>query len=105
MLRQSYPYYLANQAEPPNPDLVVTDKYTGEVATRVALADAAAIDRAIAAAVEAAEPMRELPAYERQAVLNHCVRALHRARRRARDGAVHRGRQADQGQRAARSPA
>ncbi len=73
MLKESYPYYLANEACTPNTDLVVTDKYTGEPATRVAMADADAIDRGIAAAVEAAEPMREMPAYERQAVLNHCV--------------------------------
>ncbi|MEM7166867.1 MAG: aldehyde dehydrogenase family protein [Planctomycetota bacterium] len=72
-LRESYPYYLANRAEAPNQDLVVTNKYTGEVATRVAMADPAAIDRAIAAAVTAAEPMRRLAAYERQAVLQHCV--------------------------------
>jgi acyl-CoA reductase-like NAD-dependent aldehyde dehydrogenase len=57
----------------PNRDLVVTDKYSGEVATRVALADRDAIDRAIGLAVEAAEPMRRLAAYERQAVLQHCV--------------------------------
>jgi acyl-CoA reductase-like NAD-dependent aldehyde dehydrogenase len=74
MLKSSYPYYLANEAETPNQDLAVLDKYSGEVATRVALADAAAIDRAIAAAVEATEPMRKLPAYKRQAILNHCVR-------------------------------
>ena len=73
MLRDSYPYYLANAAEAPNADLEVTDKYSGEVATRVALADDAAIDRAIGLAVEATEPMRELPAYARQEVLNHCV--------------------------------
>lgn len=73
MLRDSYPYYLANAPEAPNQDLEVVDKYTGEVATRVALADNAAIDRAIASAVEAAEPMRELPAYARQQVLQHCV--------------------------------
>jgi acyl-CoA reductase-like NAD-dependent aldehyde dehydrogenase len=73
MLRDSYPYYLANRPEQPNRDLAVTDKYTGDVATRVALADAAAIDRAIAAAAAAAEPMRELAAYERQRVLLHCV--------------------------------
>lgn len=36
------------------------DKYTGEVATRVALADVATIDRAIAAAVNAAKPMRNM---------------------------------------------
>jgi acyl-CoA reductase-like NAD-dependent aldehyde dehydrogenase len=38
------------------------------------MADAQAIDAAIGAAVEAAEPMRRLAAYERQAVLVHCVR-------------------------------
>lgn len=73
MLRETYPYYLANKAASPNADLEVTDKYTGEVATRVAMADAATIDQAITATVEAAEPMRKLPPYERQAVLNHCV--------------------------------
>ena len=70
MLQKSYPYYLGNRPEAPNQDLEVTDKYSGEVATRVALADAAAIDRAIGLAVEAERPMREMPAYERQAVLD-----------------------------------
>ena len=74
MLYASYPFYLANRPESPNEDLEVTDKYSGELATRVALAGRDDIDRAIAAAVEAAEPMRRLPPYERQAVLNHCVR-------------------------------
>lgn len=73
MLAQSYPYYLAGEAQAPNQDLVVTDKHTGEPATRVALADPATIDAAIAAAVTAAEPMRKMPAYKRQAVLHHCV--------------------------------
>jgi acyl-CoA reductase-like NAD-dependent aldehyde dehydrogenase len=74
MLRESYPYYLANRAVHANRDLAVLDKYTGAEATRVALADEAAIDQAIAAAVRAARPMRELKAYQRQAVLQHCVR-------------------------------
>ena len=52
-LKSSYPLYLANRAMTPNQDLVVTDKFTGEVATRVALADPAIIDQAIAAAVRA----------------------------------------------------
>lgn len=73
MLAKAYPYYLANKAEQPNTDLEVRDKYTGEVATRVALADAKAVDRAIAASVSATGPMRGLRPYERQAVLNHCV--------------------------------
>ena len=70
---QSFPYYVANTAERPNTDLRVTDKYSGEVAYQVATADATTIDRAIGAAVAATEPMRRLPPYERQAVLNHCV--------------------------------
>jgi acyl-CoA reductase-like NAD-dependent aldehyde dehydrogenase len=70
---EKYPYYLANKPEQPNADLEVTDKYTGKVVTRVALADAKAIDRAIGAAVAAAEPMRKLRPYERQAILQHCV--------------------------------
>jgi acyl-CoA reductase-like NAD-dependent aldehyde dehydrogenase len=73
MLERAYPYYLANEPHEPNYDLAVTDKYTGEVATRVSLADEEAIDRAIAAAVRAAEPMRRMPAYERKAVLDHCL--------------------------------
>lgn len=73
MLAEQYPYYLANVAAQPNADLEVTDKYTGAVATRVALADPGAIDRGIAAAVEAAEPFAAMPPYERQAVLDHCV--------------------------------
>ncbi len=74
MLQASYPYYLANEPQAPNQDLAVTDKFSGEVATRVAMADAAAIDQAIAAADAAAEPMRKLPAYKRQEILNYCVK-------------------------------
>jgi acyl-CoA reductase-like NAD-dependent aldehyde dehydrogenase len=73
MLDPSYPYYLANEARQPNTDLAVTDKYTGEVATRVALADTRAIDAAIDAAVASSGPLRRLPPYERQNILNHCV--------------------------------
>ncbi len=73
MLKKQYPYYLANEAVQANTDLEVTDKFTGKVATKVALADAKVIDKAIAAAVKAAEPMAELKAYQRQAVLAHCA--------------------------------
>ncbi|MEZ5462287.1 aldehyde dehydrogenase family protein, partial [Dokdonella sp.] len=74
MLKPNYPYYLASEACQPNSDLEVTDKFTGKVATRVALADAKAIDAGIAAAVASAEAMREFAPYQRQAVLEHCVR-------------------------------
>lgn len=73
-LKDSYPLYLANEAQTPNLDLEVTDKYTGKLATRVAQADATTIDAGIAACVEAAEPMARLPAYARQEVLTHCVK-------------------------------
>ena len=72
-LKQVYPLYLNNKAEQPNTDLAVTDKFTGEVAFRVAQADAATIDKGIAGAVAAAEPMARMPAYERRNVLQHCV--------------------------------
>ena len=68
-LRDTYPYYLANSGQQPNADLTVTNKYTGKPACRVALADAAVLDNAIAAAHDAAEPMRRLAGYERRAVL------------------------------------
>lgn len=72
-LNEQYPYYLANKAVFANTDLAVTNKYTGDVATKVALADVTVIDQAIAAA-EAAQPaMTAMRPYERQQVLNHCV--------------------------------
>jgi acyl-CoA reductase-like NAD-dependent aldehyde dehydrogenase len=73
MLKDTYPYYLASKAVYANTDLEVTDKYSGKVATRVALADAKAIDAGITAAVESQEAMAAFPPYKRQAVLNHCV--------------------------------
>jgi len=76
MLKESYPIYVANRPQTPNTDLDVLNKYTGEVATRVALADAETIDRAIAAAADASEPMRKMKPYQRQAVLNQCVERI-----------------------------
>ncbi|MGH8447092.1 MAG: aldehyde dehydrogenase family protein [Solimonas sp.] len=73
-LKSHYPLYLANRARDSARTLTVTDKYSGEAATTVALADRQLVDEAIAAAVAAARPMAEFPAYERQAVLEHCVR-------------------------------
>ncbi|WOF42162.1 aldehyde dehydrogenase family protein [Sphingopyxis indica] len=72
-LKDTYPLYLNNKAAQPNSDLVVTDKYTGEVAFRTALATPDVIDEAIAGAVRAAAPMAKLASYEKQEVLNHCV--------------------------------
>ena len=72
-LQAKYPYYLNNKAVYANEDLEVTDKYTGEVATRCALADSNAIEEGIAGAVRATEPMAKMPSYEKKAVLEHCV--------------------------------
>jgi acyl-CoA reductase-like NAD-dependent aldehyde dehydrogenase len=71
MLQTRYPYYLANRAQQPNADLDVTNKFTGERASRVALADAKVLDQAIAAASAAARTMRRLAAWQRKAVLQH----------------------------------
>jgi acyl-CoA reductase-like NAD-dependent aldehyde dehydrogenase len=73
ILKDVYPLYLNNKAAQPNTDLAVTDKYTGEVAFRVALADSATIDAGIAGAVRATGPMAAMASYERQNVLMHCV--------------------------------
>lgn len=72
-LREQYPYYLGGKAEAPNSDLVVTNKYTDDLAARVALADEMTLERAITAAAGAAPAMRQLPSYARRDVLHHLV--------------------------------
>ena len=72
-LKETYPLYLNNKAEQPNTDLEVTDKYTGEVAFRTALATPDIIEKAIAGTVRATEPMAKMASYERRDVLQHCV--------------------------------
>ena len=47
MLAERYPYYLAGAPKDSSNVLAVTDKYTDEVATHVALADSAAIEHGI----------------------------------------------------------
>ena len=76
MLKESYPYYLASEPHYANTDLDVTNKYTGELATKVAMADADTIDKAIAAAEEAQPAMAAMAPFERQAVLEHCVKCF-----------------------------
>src|SRR3990170_8055739 len=72
-LKDTYPLYLNNKAVQPNTDLAVTDKFTGKVAFRTALATPEVIEEAIAGAVRAAEPMARLASYQRRDVLLHCV--------------------------------
>ena len=73
MLRERYPFYLANEPQTPNTGLAVTNKYTGEVAARVAMADTEVIDQAIGAAVSAQRACRLMPSFARAAVLHHVV--------------------------------
>jgi acyl-CoA reductase-like NAD-dependent aldehyde dehydrogenase len=72
-LKDAYPLYLNNKAVQPNTDLAVTDKFTGEVAFRTALATPDVIEQAIEGAVRAAEPMARLASFQRRDVLLHCV--------------------------------
>lgn len=74
MLAKRYPCYLANQPVTGKQELDVLDKYTGKRATRVALADAAAVRKAIVAAHKAREAMAAFPPDARRDVLEHCVR-------------------------------
>lgn len=76
MLDKRYPYYLANKAMQPNADLEVLNKYSGKVATRVAMPDAKAIGKAIKAAVGAEAKMRDFKPWQRQEVLDHCVERM-----------------------------
>lgn len=74
MLAERRPYYVAGEARAPNASLEVTDKYSGEVVARVALADRAAIEESIAAAWGARDAMRRLPSYARKEALANCAR-------------------------------
>ncbi|HMP76440.1 MAG TPA: aldehyde dehydrogenase family protein [Kiritimatiellia bacterium] len=75
-MKDRYPLFLANRPHAPNFDLEVRDKFTGDVVARVAQADAALIDRALEKARAAVQPMRDMPAHKRQAVLEHLVRRV-----------------------------
>lgn len=85
MLQPNYPHYIGSRAESPNADLIVLDKFSGEIATRAALGTAADVERAIAAAHAATAAMAAFKPWQRQAVLEHCVR---RFRERSEELAV-----------------
>ena len=74
MLDKTYPYYLANRPQSSKEMLDVRDKFSGKIATRVAMPDAKATEKAIVAAVKATAPMRAFKPWARQAVLQHCAR-------------------------------
>ncbi len=71
-----YPLYLGGRPQRGERFLDVTNKYNGNVVARVALADAATIDAAIAHAVRAFEHTRSMPGFQRQVVLQHVARRI-----------------------------
>ena len=73
-MKTHWPYYLANRPVRANLRLDVLDKFSGERVARVAFADAAAVDAAIAAAHGARAAMAGFPPDARRDVLEHCVR-------------------------------
>ena len=73
MFQDKYPLFLGNKTEMTNNFLEVTDKYTGQRVTRVALADAEIMETAIAMAHESSPRMAALKPYERQNILYACV--------------------------------
>lgn len=72
-LKSSYPHYIAGRPSSPNTGIEVLDKYSGKRATRVPLADAATVRKAIAAAHDARAAMAAFPPHARRQVLEHCV--------------------------------
>jgi len=72
----SYPYYLANKPAQGSSSIEVRDKFSGDVVTEVAVADADAVEEAIAAAVSVAPELQAMPPYARQEILDHCVDRL-----------------------------
>ena len=72
-MKKRWPYYLANAPVQANTDLDVIDKFSGERVARVAFADAAAIEQAIASAHAARGAMAAFPPDARRDVLEHCM--------------------------------
>ncbi len=73
MLAAEYPYYLAGRPRTSKLGLDVTDKFSGAVVARVALADREAIEAALAAGEAAAPAVRAMPPYARRDALRECV--------------------------------
>ncbi|MCA9198043.1 MAG: aldehyde dehydrogenase family protein [Planctomycetales bacterium] len=71
---QTYGFYLGNQQKQPNLDLEVLDKYSGQLIAKVALAGNDDILQAIELADAATAKMQALKPFQRQEILNHCVR-------------------------------
>ncbi|MFO0613599.1 MAG: aldehyde dehydrogenase family protein [Polyangiaceae bacterium] len=91
-LRAQYCSFVAGDPVSSGARLPVLDKHSGATATEVLLAGPAEIERAIAAAARIAPEVARIPAFERQAVLDHVVgRIRERAEELARVLAIEAG--------------
>jgi acyl-CoA reductase-like NAD-dependent aldehyde dehydrogenase len=73
MLKPFYPCYIGGTPVDTGSRFEVTDKYSGEPVCEVALADALHIEKAIAAAVSATRPCRQMAPYQRAEILRHAT--------------------------------
>lgn len=79
-MTHTFPLYLGSTPQTPNSDLSVSNKYTGEEAFRVSLANSAMIDQAIHMCVGAEPAMRALHPFQRQEILQFCVEQFQQRR-------------------------
>ncbi len=77
---KDYPLYVAGKAATTDQWLEVNQKYTQDVYARVALADAATIEKAIDSAVKSSAAMAALEPFQKQKILLHCVKRFNEMR-------------------------
>ena len=71
-MKAHYPFWLANQPVSGREELAVTDKFSNEVVSHVAVAGPEELEAAIAAGYGARAAMQKLPPHKRKEILLHC---------------------------------
>ena len=77
MIRETYPYFLAGELISSEHQIQVTDKFSGQVVSSVSLATPDVFEAALNSASDSRRAMKELPPFERKAILSHCVKRFH----------------------------
>ena len=77
MIRETYPYFLAGELISSEHQIQVTDKFSGQVVSSVSLATPDVFEAALTSASDSRRAMKELPPFERKAILSHCVKRFH----------------------------
>ena len=77
MIRETYPYFLAGELSSSEHQIQVTDKFSGQVVSSVSLATPDVFEAAFTSASDSRRAMKELPPFERKAILSHCVKRFH----------------------------